>query len=299
MGPRVSVIIVNWNRADDVVAAVRELERIRDLDLEVVVVDNGSTDDSVQRLSRFESIQLISLPENLGPCKSRNIGVAACSGEYLLFLDSDAVIEGPALRALVARMDREADLGIIGCRIVHADSGEPDQWIYAQPQTTHWRREFETYSFSAATALVRREAFIKAGGFWDDMVIYNEEVEMSIRIWRAGYRIIYYPDAVAKHHCASSGRGGNDRYWYYQARNWIWIFYRHYPWLHRWRKITTYSVLYLFKGMMSGQLRACAAGLYAGLAERSIIRRFEQKLTRDEVSAFERLNHRTHVRLSR
>ena len=129
--PSVSVIIVNWNRLEDVLRSVRILSRSREIGLEVIVVDNGSTDGSPEELERNDDVRLITLGENVGPAAARNHAIDAARGRYLFFLDSDASITGRALRRLVDRMDRDPSIGVIGCRIVNYETREIDQWILA------------------------------------------------------------------------------------------------------------------------------------------------------------------------
>src|SRR5262249_45141050 len=152
----VSIVIVNWNRGEDVVRAVRHLRGLRGLDADIVVVDNGSTDGSSVRLAGLESVRLVGLDSNYGPAKARDGGVMHSRGKYVLFLDSDAMISRSSLARLVERMESDPTVGIAGCRIVDPATRAVDQWIYQYPARTHKRREFDTYSFSAAGAIVRR-----------------------------------------------------------------------------------------------------------------------------------------------
>ena len=152
----------------------------------------------------------------------------SASGKYIFFLDSDAVLSRSALGRLVRRMESDPSVGIAGCRIINGYTRKLDQWFYQYSASTHERVEFDTYSFSAAGAMIRAEAMRDAGPFWDDLFIYNEEVDLSIRVLRAGYRIIYCPGARVYHTCSSKGRSGAATYWSLQIRNWIWIFYRYY-----------------------------------------------------------------------
>lgn len=234
--PDVSIVIVNWNRRDDVLKSLGYLRFQGQVHFEVIVVDNGSTDGSAERLREITGIKFIELKSNLGPCKARNVGIEHARGRYILFLDSDAVLSKWKLARLVERMDRDPTIGILACRIINGKTRGIDQWIYSEPETPGQRREFETYSFSAAGAIVRAQAVRDAGLFWDQLFIYNEEVDLSIRVMRIGYRIVYFPE-VRVYHCPSTnGRHGASEYLRFQIRNWIWIFYRYYPSQFRARK---------------------------------------------------------------
>jgi N-acetylglucosaminyl-diphospho-decaprenol L-rhamnosyltransferase len=166
---KLTVIVVNWNRCDDVIRCVCHLTKVLGPGSEIIVVDNGSTDGSAERLAALPAIRLIVLGANVGPSEARNVGIRAAGGEHLLFLDSDALLSRHGLERLVTRMDARPDVGVIGCRIVNAATRRLDQWIYAQRAETHEYAEFETYSFSAAGALVRAEALRRVGPFWGEL----------------------------------------------------------------------------------------------------------------------------------
>jgi GT2 family glycosyltransferase len=295
----VSVIIVNWNRVDALQEALHYLRFQRGVRFEVLVIDNGSTDGSAERLSGMPSIRWIGLESNVGPAQARNIGIANARGRYLFFLDSDAVVAKSGLARLVARMDRDPTIGIVACRVIGCPSRRTDQWIYQYPRATHEHREFDTYSFSAAGAMVRSEAIRDAGRFWDALFIYNEEVDLSIRVLRAGFRVIYSPKVRVYHRPCTSGRMPAATYWHLQVRNWIWISYRYYSTLPRMRNILLHVGGYLIKGLVNGQLRACLSGILAGLVRTDIIRRFPDKLTREEQRLIRSLSRRYTLRLGR
>jgi GT2 family glycosyltransferase len=296
---QVSIIIVNWNRLDDVLKNLHYLRRQTGLRAEVVVVDNGSTDGSAERLSRIGWIRLVLLATNVGPAEARNYGIRNASGKYIVFLDSDAVLSKSGLAKLVSRMESDPTIGIIGCRIVNSQTRKTDAWIHALPESSHGLREFDTYSFSAAGAIARTQALRAAGPFWDELFIYNEEVDLSIRMLRAGYRIIYSPVVRVYHHVSQNGRVATGSYLRFLIRNWIWIFYRHYPKRERLKKIVTYSMLYLIKGALNRRFTDCLKGIAEGLWHTEIIRRFPDKLTPNEVNQLYALNRRTRVKIGR
>jgi len=297
LSARLTVLIVNWNRSDYVIQNVRRLEGWDYPDFEIVVVDNGSSDDDAPTLAAIDSVRFIALGENFGPSHARNVGLEAATGKYVLFVDSDALLELDGLTALIEKMEADPSIGIAGLKVLNEYSREIDQWIYAEAYSTHGEREFESYSFSAAGALARVEAIREAGGFWDELFMYNEEVDLSIRVIDAGYRIIYFP-GVRLYHCRlPQGRVPSKRYWFYQTRNWIWIFYRYYPLGARIKKIATYTAVYLVKSAVQLRLLACLKGLFAGLRKVELIERYGNKLSRERIAQLERLNRRSRLRL--
>ncbi|MHC4995621.1 MAG: glycosyltransferase family 2 protein [Planctomycetota bacterium] len=304
--PLVSVVIVNWNRVDDLVLTLHYLAKQRYEAMEVVVVDNGSTDGSQGRVRELQEgwgdgrpLRLVELGENLGPATARNRGVEASTGELLYFLDSDALLAKNGLRKLVDRVRAEPDIAVIGCKVINATSLGIDQWIYHQPYEKYGNRGFDTYSFSAAGVMVRADAFKAVGGFWDELFIYNEEVDLSIRVIRCGWRVVYTPDIKVYHRVSPHGRALSGAYFYYQVRNWIWIFYRYYPLGARFRKISVYIGVYLLKGVLSRKLVSCLRGIIAGLRRCELIGRYQPKLSDDQVRRLDSLNRRYLIRKGR
>jgi GT2 family glycosyltransferase len=292
----VSVVIVNWNRLDDVLRNLHYLRFQKDVRFEVVVVDSGSTDGSAEFLARLDGIKFVGLNSNAGPCEARNIGIKNSSGRYIVFLDSDAILSKWKLAQMVRRMDRDSTIGILACRIIDSATRKPGQWIYSEPASTHQYCEFDTYSFSACGSIVRPEVLRDAGMFWEELFIYNEEVDLSIRVLRAGYRIVHFPAARVYHRPSTQGRCCKDTYWRFQIRNWIWIFYRHYPLVPRIRKVLTYIGVYSIKSAMNRQLMASVSGMIEGLRKTEIITRYPDKLTAEEVRQIGALNDRKKIR---
>jgi hypothetical protein len=300
--PKVSVVIVNWNRLNDVLDNLKYLRGLEYPNLEIIVVDNGSTDGSPERLEREPDVRLVRLSENTGPSRGRNAGFRIARGKYVLLIDSDAYMTRPSLRRLVDRMEADPQIGAAGCKVLNWHTRKIDQWIYAQPYDRYRDKSFDTYAFSAAGVLIRNDVLRSIGGFWERLFIYNEEVDLSIRILRAGYRIIYEPTARVFHRPATTGRANKANYFRLQIRNWIWIYFRHYPAPLAWWKASTYSALYLIKGLTNRQLRACATGIVEGLRNRHAgdaleAADFEEKMTLDQARHIASLNRRLGLRL--
>jgi GT2 family glycosyltransferase len=288
----VSVVVVSWNRRDDLRRCLGSIRKAGGPDVEVVVVDNGSTDGSREMLEADRGVRLVVVPENIGPAAARNRGIATARGDYILLLDSDAAVTRRAIGAMTARLDEDPGVGVVGGRIVSGYNRRLDQWVYTQEPRTHERSAFDTYSFSAAGAMIRASALREAGPFWGELFIYNEEVELSIRVLRMGYRIVYCPEARILHFPSESGRVPGKGYWYFQIRNWIWICYRHYPAYWRSRTIAVYSTAYLCKSLRAGALRPCLAGIVDGVRRRDLIAEHPEKLDAPEMKRLRGLKRR-------
>ena len=294
--PLVSIVLVNWNRAADILDNIRWLRNQTWLNREIIVVDNGSRDDSVTSLRRIDDIRLIELSENSGPARARNEGIRCARGEFILLLDSDSYLGRSGLAKLVARMQLDPTIGIIGCRIMNWFTGDIDQWFYPQSYAQAGDTEFETYSFSGAGALLRTDAVRKAGGFWNELFIYNEEVDLSIGVFRGGHRIIYTPEVPVFHRSSPDGRVPTQRFFYYQIRNWIWILYRHYPFWPRVMRVSLLSAVYLIKGLRAGYAKACLRGIFDGLRGRHWIGHYTPKLSSEQIRRLSTLNRRWKLR---
>ncbi len=294
---RVSAVVVNWNRLADVSFNIQFLRKSGYPNLEIIVVDNGSEPECVEELKRLEGIKLICLSKNEGPSHARNVGFEKATGKYVLLIDSDAVLGKNCLKDVVTQMEEDPSIGVAGFEILNWHTRRLDQWIYAQSHDTHAGQVFDTYSFSAAGALIRADVLKKVGGFWEKLFIYNEEVELSIRILRAGYRIIYTPFARVYHRPSKHGRAKKDKFFRNQIRNWIWIFFRHYSKPTAWWKTGIYSGVYLVKGLCNRNFTASLRGILDGIKGRGVSEEFSDKLTPEEARLIACLNRRTSIRL--
>jgi len=295
----VLAVLVNFNRRDlvlDAVHSLRQCDYPADR-LEIIVVDNGSTDGSRQALAQQPGVRLILLDGNPGPAAARNAGIARARGEFLLLLDSDARLAPHGLRRTIELLAADPSITIAALRILNGHTGEVDHWIYAQPHASHGRRSFDTYSFSAAGAVIRACAARAVGGFWEPLFVYNEEVEFSIRVIGGGGRVVYLPSATVLHYPSPRGRDSFGAYFRYQVRNWIWIFRRHYPARQRWSMIALYCGIYAVKGLANGTLRQCVRGMIDGLAGCPASAQSGTRLTGEQTRHLRTLNRRWIIRL--
>jgi GT2 family glycosyltransferase len=229
--PLVSVVLVTWNRREDTLEAVRSVEAQGYRHFEVVVVDNGSTDGTAPALREaYPVVRLVRLDRNLGAAGGRNPGIAAAQGEIIFLLDSDASLAGDTLDGIVRRFQAEPDLGIITCRIINAYTSELDGWIFTERDKADQHREFASYSFCSAGCAIRRDVFAHIGTFWERLFIYREEDDLALRAWDAGYRVIYWPEAVVYHRTSPERRVNDARRQYYDLRNSLYIYLVRYTW---------------------------------------------------------------------
>jgi GT2 family glycosyltransferase len=232
--PLVSVVIVTRNRRKDVLTAVQSVYDQPYANVEVVVVDNGSSDGTVEALAAaYPATTIIALERNLGASGGRNPGIAAARGRIIMILDSDASLDTDALDKVVDKFQAAPDVGVLACKVVNATTRQLDRhagWIYTERDKVDQNREFLSYSFSEGGCAFRKEVFEHAGVFSDLLFFGREGEELSLRIWDAGYRILYYPSALVYHRVSPQEQIIGGRRAYYDLRNALFVYLLRYPW---------------------------------------------------------------------
>jgi N-acetylglucosaminyl-diphospho-decaprenol L-rhamnosyltransferase len=218
----VSAVVVTYNAAPWI---ERCLESVRRSGAEMIVVDNGSTDGTIELVrGTFPEARVIE-QDNRGFGAANNAGMRAAAGRYFLLLNPDAWLADGALKSLVAFADEHPEAAIVGPRLLNPDGslqrsvrGYPSPWrigteyFFLRKLAPHSRalnaffgagfdhesvREAE-YLFGACL-LVRREAVDSVGGFDEDFFLMSEEVDWCYRFRQAGWRVFFYPGAEVYH----------------------------------------------------------------------------------------------------
>jgi GT2 family glycosyltransferase len=223
---RVAVVVLNWNGWRDTVACITSLRNM-DVTPRVIVVDNGSTDDSGDRI-RAEApwVTFVQLPTNRGFGGGMNAGIAAALREappvdYVWILNNDTLVEPATLSRMVVLGDFDSRIGIVGSRLVDADGSGRIQAIGGETinrwlGTTSTRLQPSSTAFDylcGASLLVRRALLSQVGGFDERYFFYLEDVDLSLRARRAGWRLAVAKDAIVMHRGGASvndGAGGRS-----------------------------------------------------------------------------------------
>jgi len=222
---KISVIILNWNRPNDTIAAVESALAQRFDDFDVLIWDNASSDNSKQVLTdRFRGqprVRLTFADANYGVAGGRNRAFRAADGQLLLSLDSDAVIESPdALSKVTTRMQQDPSIGVVSFEVKRPDGHL--MWPFSRP-AAHWRdKEFETIRMDGCAFAVRREAFERVGGFAEHFSPYGaEDQHFAAKLMGAGYRVLYFPAAAVIHAWSEGGRTAEQ--FTLHVRNRLWV----------------------------------------------------------------------------
>lgn len=240
--PRVSVIVVNWNgrtHLDDCFSSLIASDYPATL-LELICVDNGSTDDSRAHLAEhFPSVRVVALPENLGFTGGNAAGVAAATGDVFLFVNNDMTFEPSFVSRLVERLDDQA--ACVGARVMSWDGSAIDfvrgtasfeargyQEQYGQTYAPGMALAESFFPNGGAFAVTRR-AYEDAGGFDPALFAYYDDVDLGWRLRMAGHGIRTVAEAVAYHrHGATVSTQPHAHKRFLLARNALWIALRNY-----------------------------------------------------------------------
>ncbi|WP_283743917.1 glycosyltransferase family 2 protein [Sideroxydans sp. CL21] len=242
----VSVIVVNWNGEKFLEQCLTSLMTQTVSPNEIILVDNASSDGSLEIARRFPSVQLIALNENTGFALGNNLAIKAVSteSEWIALLNPDAFAEPRWLEELLAATKRNPEFDAFGSQLVNAAnptvldsagdayhmSGLAWNMGHGIPLSAAEDSEREVFSPCAAAALYRYSAMQKVCGFDEDYFCYIEDVDLGFRLRLAGYRCLYVPRSVV-HHVGSGTAGGQDNNFamYHGHRNMVWTFVKNMP----------------------------------------------------------------------
>lgn len=220
--PSVSAVIPVWNREKDLKACLNSLALQQDVSVEVIVVDDGSSDGSVQMVrENFPSAVLVcSEGSGVGPAHRRNQGVLASHGDYILQLDSDITFEDPrAISNMVAILSQREEVGSVGGEIAahvkdydHVHALRFDHMDRPQRISANCQDELDC-DYLATLCCMMRQRDIRALGGYDPYGEYGgEDADLGYRFKKAGFRNIARFDCAALHHASQTGRHIDDSY---------------------------------------------------------------------------------------
>ena len=236
--PCVSIIVVTYRGKSDTLACLKSLSELTYGNFRVVVVDQNSGDGTPEAVrAEYPKVEVIENPVNDGFTGGNNVGLRAAlkhPTEYLFLLNNDTVVEPGLLEKLVAPMEADPKIGIIGPTILFFDepktinwAGSGVDWVgrpYAskngQPASTLDMRMCETGTASGCAMLMRRAVLEQVGLLDNRFFIYYEENDLCERARRAGWKLMYLPTAVLWHKESKVMKAvGNDFGYYHMTRN--------------------------------------------------------------------------------
>ena len=291
-------VILNWNNYSDTRACIESLQKSDYPLARIIVIDNGSHDDSVARLlndySRNVNIHIICNKSNYGFARGVNVGIRYAlkhGAEFVLLVNNDAVVDQTCIKQLMIIMETKKNTGIAGPRILQQDNTNKIcgyGYYYSRFKTgaicpehnklvkncPHHTREVA--ALAGCIMLVRSKVFEDIGLFNEQYFFYEEDIDFCLRASRAGFKIFYVPPARAWHGIASVPRERTSPFvLYHRARSRIIFLGKNLSWLQfQWGLFlhlvlyTPFRCLQVFRGSKSWQsIWAWFKGSWAGMQE--------------------------------
>ncbi len=295
--PDVSIVIVTWNGKRHLDACLSAASRQAGVDAEIVLVDNGSSDGTVDYVrERFPHVVVVASPTNEGFAGGNNAGVRVARGRLIALLNNDTIADDGWLRALMQGLDEAGGFTLVTSRIVYMHA--PDIIDSAGDGLLRWGGAFkrlhgapaamalvsgEVFGVCGAACLLPKAVFDELGGFDDDFFASHEDVDLSYRARLLGYRCRYVADAVVRHH-GSATLGRVSAFSVFQGqRNLEWMYFKNTPGGLLWRTLPGHAIYnaaaavhFARLGLLMPFLRAklaAIAGLPRLLKKRALVQR--------------------------
>jgi len=259
--PLISVIIVNYNTSQEIRALLISLAQVNYANLEIIIVDNASPNDSLQHLAKdFSGLQIIYSPENLGFAGGNNLGLQVAKGDFLLLINPDTIIEKGAITVMLNIFRQNPMVGLVSPKIKYHKS--PDTIQYAgmsamSPWTMRTRSygkgkkdnpEFDvskpTFFGHGAAMMIKREVLDRVGGMEEAYFLYYEELDWCLQMRQAGFEVYYAAQATVWHKESVAVERDSPLKKYYMSRNRLLFARRHFT---RWQLLVSslYTLLVL------------------------------------------------------
>jgi len=241
-GPEVSVVIVNYNGERFLKDCLESLRAQTYTDFEVILVDNHSSDRSIEIISQtYPEAILIRNAANHGFARGTNDGIRASRGRFILTLNNDTRLDPRFIERIVRPPLCDGKIGICASKMLYPDgrinsagtcisrSGAAWDRGMSEPDHGQYDQAVEVFGACAGAALYRREMLDEIGLFDEDFFMYMEDVDLSFRARHAGWRCVFVPEAVASHHHGGTSGVGSDTAVYYGNRNILWVVFKNFP----------------------------------------------------------------------
>lgn len=220
----ISIVIPNYNRCETLLELLRSIYDQKFDDFEVIVVDDCSTDGSIEQIkSQFPAVRVLLNERNSGPAVARNRGIRAAQGNIVVGLDSDVTLaDRLLLKKVVDTFEKRTRADALAFRILGSDGKSDDvpRWWHPLNISKFANRFFYTSYFSGTGYAIKRDSAVESNLFPEIFYMHYEEVELALRLIDHGHEILYCPDLCVLHHAApSKGRGRVQTF--YKPRNQI------------------------------------------------------------------------------
>jgi GT2 family glycosyltransferase len=267
--PHVYIVILNTNRRDDTLECIDSLARSRHINSTILVLDNASTDGSVEAIhAQHPSVEVIHLTENKGYAGNNNVGIEAAlerGADWVAVLNEDTVLDPRCLSEMVRVGESDTRIGVVGPMVYHYDEpdiiqsaggkfnpyleafhdgqNEIDLGQYTDPRPVDW--------ISGCAIMVRRETIEEVGAIDERFFYYWEETEWCLRSGKAGWKIMHAPQAKLWHKGVQRDYSPGPSVTYYNTRNRLLMLAKHGAplrvWLYTWNDMIKRLVSWTIK----------------------------------------------------
>jgi len=240
-----SFVVINWNHRPLLEKCLRSLEQQISKDFELILVDNGSTDGSLNCLDQFSlpAVKIIRNPENYGFCRAANQGIRAASGRFIALVNNDAILDPHWLEEIQLGFSGDARVGMCASKILSARETHridkvghlmyPDGQSYGRGHREVDRGQYdrveEVLCPDGAVAIYRAEVFQDAGLLDEDFFAYGDDAELGLRARLRGWKCLYIPTARAYHYHSATLGAYDPQKIFLIERNRIWLAVKLFP----------------------------------------------------------------------
>ncbi len=243
--PKIIIIILNWNGKEDTIECLESLKKITYPNYEILLVDNGSTDGSLECFrERYPGMEIIENGENLGFAEGNNVGIRKAieiGADYVLLLNNDTVVDKEFLGELIKVAESDRNIGIVGPIIYYyisqnriQSAGAKVYWntgnqnILRANELDVGQHKIEEVDYVSGCALLAKsELFEKIGYLNKEYFAYWEETDWCISVKKSGYKVLCIPKAKVWHKGQSSSNKISGLHTYYMTRNMFWFMKKH------------------------------------------------------------------------
>lgn len=241
---KVSVIIPNWNGRELLKDCLKSLQNQSYTKFEIILVDNGSVDDSINFTQQhFPKVKIVKLNKNYGFAKAINEGVKRSQARYVILLNNDTTVDKNFVKSLVDCADKHSEVISVNSKLLNFYNKKIIDGVgilineVGQARSIGWEEEDkgqygeEEYIFGATGggSLFKRKDFIKIGMFDESFFMYSEEVDFAFRAQFLGYKSIYCPKALVFHKHKATSKKLPQHIEYWQFRNMTQVIIKDFP----------------------------------------------------------------------
>jgi len=245
-----SVVIVNYNGSEITAQCLNSLQRFSaGVPMEIILIDNGSSDGSLQWLQReFRHLRIVSLDVNRGFGYANNAGAETASGECLLFLNNDTEVTTDIITPMENFMASNETVGVVGPRLLNTDGSFQLSYgklpsLLNECYVRYWQRqsaigEYFKYEnvkardiewVTGAAMMIRRSVFERVGGFDPRFFMYFEDADLCLRVRKAGYQVYWLPEISLIHHRGKSRLSAPNRILEEYRKSQLYYYGKHRP----------------------------------------------------------------------